>query len=159
MSNSITEVNFDDFEHSYIVNFLLNARDIYNVKAVMRREILESLTSIQAFIRELNQQDWIYQMQKNEKNQITHFFFVKICFKSMLQINFEILMMNVIYKTNKFKMFLFVINEQIVLHINFYVAFSKRYIEKRLSDRVLDDRRVSSLSVVSVLTAHVSTIR
>jgi hypothetical protein len=31
-------------------------------------------------------------------------------------------------------------------------------IEKRLSDRALDDRRVSSLSIVSVLTAHVSII-
>jgi hypothetical protein len=57
MSHSIIEVNFDDSEHSYIVNSLLNARDIYNVKAVMRREVLESLTSIQALIRELNQQD------------------------------------------------------------------------------------------------------
>ncbi len=62
-------------------------------------------------------------MQKNEKNQITHFFFVKTCFKSILQINFEILMMNVIYKTNRYKMLLFIISEQIALHINFYVAF------------------------------------
>ncbi len=89
----------------------------------MRREALESLTSIQVLVRELNQHDWTYQMQKNKKNQITHFFFAKTCFKSILQINFEILVMNVIYKTNRYKMFFFIISEQIVLHINFYVAF------------------------------------
>jgi hypothetical protein len=33
------------------------------------------------------------------------------------------LMMNVIYKTNRYKMLLFIISEQIALHINFYVAF------------------------------------
>jgi hypothetical protein len=57
ISNSITEVNFDDLEHSYIVNSLLNARDIYNVKAAMRRDALKSLTSVQALIRELDQDD------------------------------------------------------------------------------------------------------
>jgi hypothetical protein len=57
ISNSTTEVNFDDLEHSYIVNSLFSSRDIYNVKAQMRREALESLTFVQALIRELNQSD------------------------------------------------------------------------------------------------------
>ncbi len=57
ISNSIIEVNFDDLKHSYIVNSLLNARDIYNVKTIMRRDALKSLTSVQVFIRELDQDD------------------------------------------------------------------------------------------------------
>jgi hypothetical protein len=52
-----TEINFDDSEHLYVINSFFNARDIYNVKVQMRRDVLRSLTSVQAFIRELNQDD------------------------------------------------------------------------------------------------------
>jgi hypothetical protein len=49
------------------------------LKAELRRETLKSLTSIQALIRELDQDDWTYAIQKNAENHITHLFFVKIC--------------------------------------------------------------------------------
>jgi hypothetical protein len=67
----------------------------------MRRDVLRSLTSVQAFIRELDQDDWTYKLQKNDEDQITHFFFMKTCFLSVLKINFEILIMNCTYKINK----------------------------------------------------------
>jgi hypothetical protein len=57
ISNFITEINFDDSEHFYVINSLFNARDIYNVKIQMRRDVLRSLTSVQALIRELDQDD------------------------------------------------------------------------------------------------------
>jgi hypothetical protein len=47
------------------------------LKAKSRREFLESLTSIQALIRELNETNWTYEMQKNSDNHIIHLFFVK----------------------------------------------------------------------------------
>jgi CRISPR/Cas system CSM-associated protein Csm5 (group 7 of RAMP superfamily) len=42
-----------DSENSIVINSLFKSRDIYNLKAKFRREFLESLTSIQALIREL----------------------------------------------------------------------------------------------------------
>jgi hypothetical protein len=44
------DVVFDD-------SFLFKSRDIFNLKAKLRREDLESLTLIQALMRELNNQN------------------------------------------------------------------------------------------------------
>ena len=41
----------------------------------------------------------------------------------LLKQNHEVLIMNCIYKINRYKMSLFIINDQIVMHINFYVGF------------------------------------
>jgi hypothetical protein len=57
VADLMTSVNFDDSENLYIVNFLFKSRDIYNLKTQLRREALESLTSMQALIRELNQEE------------------------------------------------------------------------------------------------------
>jgi hypothetical protein len=46
------------------------------LKAELRRETLRFLTFIQALIRELDQDDWTYAIQKNAENHITHLFFV-----------------------------------------------------------------------------------
>jgi predicted Holliday junction resolvase-like endonuclease len=58
---------------------LFKSRDIYNLKAKLRREDFESLTFIQALMRELNNQndDWISSFQKNARDQITHLFLSK----------------------------------------------------------------------------------
>jgi hypothetical protein len=53
--------------------------------------------------------DWIYSFQKNRFNQVFHFFFFKKSFQFILKINYEILIMNYIYKINKYKMFLMII--------------------------------------------------
>jgi hypothetical protein len=49
---------------------LFKSRDIYNLKAKLRREDLKSLTFIQALMRELNNQndDWISSFQKNARD-------------------------------------------------------------------------------------------
>ncbi len=101
ISNFTTEINFDDSEHFYVINPLFNARDIYNVKTQMRRDALRPLTSVQALIRELDQDDWTYKLQKDDEDQITHLFFMKTCSLSVLKTNFEILIMNCTYKTNR----------------------------------------------------------
>ncbi len=70
-------------------------------------------------------------MQKNveDRNQITHFFFVKETSRTFLKSNYEVFIMNCIYKTNRYKIFLLIINDQISLHINFYVVFCFMMIE------------------------------
>ncbi len=103
--------------------FIFKPRDIYNIKAQLRREDLESLTFIQVFMRELNRNDWMFFFQKNNHNQISHLFFFKKFSQEILKSNFEILVLDCIYKTNKYKMSLLIISEQTALHRNFYVAF------------------------------------
>lgn len=109
-----------EFDHS---NSMIKSRDIYNMKAQMRRDTLSSLTSMQALMQELNQKDWTFNYQKNVRNQITHLFFVRKTSQELLKINHEVLVMNCTYKINRYKLSLLIISGQIALHINFYVAF------------------------------------
>lgn len=62
----VSGINFDNPENPYTVNSLFKPRDIYNVKAQLRREALGSLTLVQALIKELKEGDWVYKVQKDE---------------------------------------------------------------------------------------------
>jgi hypothetical protein len=117
------------------LNFLFKFRDIYNVKAKLRRDDLNSLTSVQILMRELNRDDddWIYFFQTDDQSQITHLFFVKRTSQEVLKRNYEVLVMNCIYKINKYKMSLLIICDQTKLHINFYVVFCFM-IKKKMSN-------------------------
>lgn len=64
-------------EDPMAVNAMFTSRDVYNLQARIRRDELGPLTPIQALIREFDQGDWIYEFQKDERNQITHLFFTK----------------------------------------------------------------------------------
>jgi hypothetical protein len=66
---------------------------------------------VKTLIRQLNEDNWFYEVQKNEINQITHLFFVKKTSQEMLKINYEILVMNCIYKINKYRMSLLIISD------------------------------------------------
>jgi hypothetical protein len=106
------------------VNSMFKSRDIYNYKIAKRREALESLTSIQSLIRELNDRsNWTYEIKKDDFSHITHLFIIKQTTKLLLKTNHEVLIMNCTYKTNRYNMSLMIISEQIALHTNFYVVF------------------------------------
>jgi hypothetical protein len=92
-----------DFAFNDDFNLLLKSRDIYNVKAKLRRDDLDSLTSIQVVMRELNRDDddWFYFFQTDARNQIAHLFFVKETSQNVLKRNYKILMMNYTYKINR----------------------------------------------------------
>ena len=121
--DSVSEsVATNSFE-SVAINFMIKPRDIYNLKAQLRREELDPLTFVQALIRGLDQEDWVYEFQKNAINQITHLFFVKGTSQNLLKTNSEIIVMNCIYKINRYKMLLLIISAQTALHTNFYVIF------------------------------------
>ena len=109
---------------------LFHSRDIYNAKIAIRRKALESLTSVQILMRQLNDDDWKFDYQKNDRDQITHLFFFKASSHRILKINHEILLMNCIYKINRYKMSLLIIIDQTALHIIFYVAFVFIFDEK-----------------------------
>jgi hypothetical protein len=123
IQDSSVSQNSNDNSENLIIVSLLKARDIYNVKTQMRREIFEFVISMQALIRFLNESDWFYQFQKNDENEITHLFFVRRSSRIILNTNYEILIMNCMYKINKYKMSFLVISDQISLKNNFYVRF------------------------------------
>lgn len=113
----------DDYEDPQPINPLFKRRDIYNIKAQMRREALGPLTPIQALLQEFDKGDWMYAMQKDAQNRITHLFFMKGNTQEILETNFEVLVMDCTYKTNRYRMPLLIISGQTALNSNFYVAF------------------------------------
>ncbi len=96
---------------------------MYNIKTQMRRNELDSMTSMQTLMHQLNENDWTFAFQKDRLNQVTHFLFAKKSSQSILKINYEVLIMNCTYKINRYKMSLMIIFDQIVLHKTFYVVF------------------------------------
>ena len=63
------------------------------------------------------------QCKKMMKITLIFFFCVKNNIQQILKINHEILIMNYTYKTNKYRMFLIIINKQTILNDNFYIIF------------------------------------
>jgi hypothetical protein len=76
-------------------------------------------------IKDLNDDDekWIFDFKKNEHDHITHLFFIRKSFETLIKSNHEVILMNCIYKTNRFKMSSLIIFDQTTLHINFYIVF------------------------------------
>ena len=110
-------------DDSTATNSMFIVRNVYNFQIQLRRDELKSLTLIQALIRKFERKNWIYEFQKNEKNRIINFFFIRDICQQILKSNFEVLVMNCIYKINRFKMPLLVISDQTTLHTSFYVTF------------------------------------
>lgn len=65
----------------------------------------------------------MYAMQQDDQHRITHLFFMKGSSSTILETNHEVLAMDCIYKTNKYRMPLLIIIGQTALNGNFYVAF------------------------------------
>ena len=94
-------IRWDHAGDPVVVNPIFSNRDIYNLQAQLRRDALGPLTPIQALIQEFDKGDWVYEMQTDDQNQITHLFFSKSPTQDLLKDNFEVLIMDCIYKTNR----------------------------------------------------------
>jgi hypothetical protein len=106
-------------------NCILKSRDIYNVKQFIRRNTLESLTSIQFLLQNLKRNNWYYKYRITFfAHEVIHLFFVEKHIFELLKNNWKVLLMNCIYKINKYKLSLFVIVDHISLSITFYVDFA-----------------------------------
>ncbi len=104
---------------------ILKSRDIYNVKQAIRRKILESLTSTQYFLKNLNRDNWYYRYRITSfAHEVIHLFFVEKHISKFLKNNWKILLMNCIYKINKYKLSLLVIVDHTSLSTIFYVDFA-----------------------------------
>lgn len=115
MSNFI-EKSLQNSINLIIINLIFKSRNIYILKAKWRREALTSLIFIHTLIRELSQKNWTCVMQKNKTNHITNLFYINKLSQIILKTNNEILIMNCIYKINRYKLSLLLISDQIAMH-------------------------------------------
>jgi hypothetical protein len=128
-TNEKTNSNFDLINSD--INLMIKSRDIYNIKAQLRKDDLDFMTSIQAFMHQLFDEDWFFVFQKNRRNQIIHLFFSKKSSQFMLKTNYEVLVINCTYKFNRYKMSLFIISDQTTLHKNFCLI--KRFYQSKIT--------------------------
>ena len=105
-------------------NFIIQItiQNVYNTKIHLRHEALDNLTSIQTLLTNLNE-NYTFFYTKDLQNYIQTFFFVYKQSQKLLQINLKIFIMNCIYKTNQFRLFLFNIVNITALNTIYYVKF------------------------------------
>ena len=104
---------------------IFKSRDIYNEIACLRAQKLNVYTFIQALMITLFESNkWYVNYQnKNDDNKLKYFFFISEASQKLLRENFEIILINCIYKINKYKMSLLIFLEVNFLNINFYANF------------------------------------
>lgn len=85
-------------------NLKLLLRDLYNIKAKIRREYLSGRTTINALIDELGQAGFQYNLKCDEAGHMTHLFFVHPLSILLSKWFSNVFMMNGTYRTNKFHM-------------------------------------------------------
>ena len=105
-------------------NLPLSIQDIYNTKAAIRREARGPLTPIQAIMQELNLDDWKFSYEKNINNQITRLFICREECWNIFKTNHDILVIDVTYKTNRFRLPLLIMTGITNLNISFFVCFA-----------------------------------
>ena len=89
-------------------------------------------TFTQTLLHVLKKNNWFVKFQlKKKTNRVQRLFFVNKHVQKILCKNFEMLIMNCIYKINKYEMSLFVIMNFIALKTNFYINFAFLKSEKK----------------------------
>ena len=117
----LTELRLDLDEE----NSIFKSQNIWNARAQIKAQSLELLTSTQTVMRALNDKK-IWHMKSKKKlysEKLKFLFFTSKCMQKLLRENFEILIMNCIYKINKYKMLLLIIINVTSLNIFYYVIF------------------------------------
>ena len=99
-------------------------RDLYNFRASIKKKALGPFTPVQALMRMLrNNDEWYLRHKRDAADQITHLFFSKTSSQTMLKSNYEVLLMDCTYKTNKYRLPLLIVCGVTALNTTFYIAF------------------------------------
>ena len=101
------------------------ARDVYNARSALRLRALGGRTPIQALMTTLEgRDDWTYKHRSDETGRILGLFLAHRESIDLLQGSPEVLVMDCTYKTNKFRMPLFVVTGVGPLSTTFFVGFA-----------------------------------
>ena len=80
---------------------------------------------VQALIVELHKwADWYIHCVEDDEDCIEQLFFAKVSSQKILKYNHEVLLIDAIYKTNKYKMPLIIISGVTSLNTSYYVVFA-----------------------------------
>ena len=107
-------------------NPLFKNKDIYNIKQAIREKALGSLTPTQALLVALHSSDeWFVRIQKDNRSQrLRSMFFCRKSQQEMLRLNYEALIIDATYTTNRYKLPLLVITGVTALNTSFYAGFA-----------------------------------
>lgn len=100
---------------------IVDHKNIYNALQKIREKTLENRTIIQALNVALhNDDDQFYRQKLDRKECVKHLFFINIASKEMIKIYDELLILDCIYKTNRYRISLAIMTRIIDLNISFY---------------------------------------
>lgn len=120
--------SFRDEAENKDKRLLVKARDIYNAKRTIKRRALGGFTPMQALLKMLlgkkNAKKWVFEARKNCYGQLTHLFFANRKVFKLLRKNYEALVVDCTYKTNKFKLPLCTILGHTPMKTMFIVAYA-----------------------------------
>ena len=107
-------------------NPMLKPSDVYNIKAKARSEALGSLTPVQALLRQLHHRDDWFVTYDNHKTsgRLEFLFFSRKSAQKILRLNYEVLILDCTYKTNRYNIPLMVITGVTAMNTSYYVAFA-----------------------------------
>lgn len=69
-------------------------------------------------------EDWYIHCIKDDEDCIEQLFFAKVSFQKILKYDYEVLLIDAMYKTNKYKMPLIIISRVMPLNTSYYIAFA-----------------------------------
>ena len=102
---------------------LVSKRDIYNVRQLLRQQALGPLTAIQALLQHLDNGQWQSDYKRNEANQVTDLFFIRNDCLELLRDNYEVILMDCTYKTNRYKLPLLLIQRVTCFYSTFFIGY------------------------------------
>ena len=118
------------------LDILFINQDIWNAKKKIKRKRLSKYTSTQILLQSLYRKRWYVKIAFHENiKKIKTLFFVDKNIKNILCKNFEMLVMNCTYKTNRYNMSLLNIVDHIVIEITFYIDFA--FIDREKKNRYM----------------------
>jgi hypothetical protein len=96
-----------EFLHQFAPSLPLIPRDIYNHNATSRRVSRQGKSPIEALMDHLKEQELSYRIAVGEDNRVQHIFItLPECLKH-LQFNYDVILIDNTYRTNRFNMPLF----------------------------------------------------
>jgi MULE transposase domain len=99
-------------------------KDVYNRRAKFTKRSLGDISPIQALLFHFEEnRDFICYYHVNEENRLDRLLWIHRDMLKLLKLNSEILIMDIIFKTNKFQMKLFNIVGVTFFNITFYLVF------------------------------------
>ena len=110
----------------------IDIRDIYNERSKMRKEMLQGKTPVQALLQELEHyiditdkpdSKYYYRVTKDAQDHLHTLFFAHPKSIELLRSNYDVLLLDCTYKTNKFRMPLLHISGITCLETSFEIAY------------------------------------